>query len=133
MATDAHPIKPSDVRTREEIKPVLGGSLYGGIVPSDEKADVLLFSDAEAGAEYGYDDGWLLEEDELGPVFEYTGAGRSDQVFDGPLVRKTLPSSATPTRGARCISSSRWARCPAERPSDTATSGSSSSTQPNCT
>ncbi|WP_232544255.1 hypothetical protein [Streptomyces buecherae] len=83
MATDALPIKPGDIRTREEIKPVLGGSLYGGIVPANEKANVLLFSDAEAGAKYGYYDGWLQEEDELGPVFEYTGAGSGDQVFGG--------------------------------------------------
>ncbi|WP_254392605.1 hypothetical protein [Streptomyces buecherae] len=88
MATDALPIKPGDVRTREEIKPVLGGSLYGGIVPSDEKANVLLFSDAEAGAKYGYYDGWLQEEDELGPIFEYTGAGGGDQVFEGQRGQK---------------------------------------------
>ncbi|MBC3982825.1 hypothetical protein H8N01_09650 [Streptomyces sp. AC536] len=83
MATDALPIRPGDVHTREEIQPVLGGSLYGGIVPSDEKANVLLFSYARGGARFGYHDGWLREEDELGPVFEYTGAGSGDQVFGG--------------------------------------------------
>ncbi|MFE6778525.1 hypothetical protein [Streptomyces sp. NPDC057702] len=83
MAIDALPIKPGDIHTREEIQPVLGGSLYGGIVPSDVKANVLLFSDAEAGAKHGYYDGWLQEEDELGPVFEYTGAGGGEQVFGG--------------------------------------------------
>lgn len=33
---------------------------------------------------YGYHDGWLAEEDELGPVYEYTGAGaEGDQTFGG--------------------------------------------------
>lgn len=44
----------------------------------------MLFSDEAAGALYGYKDGWLAEEDELGRVFEYTGAGRvGHQTFGG--------------------------------------------------
>ncbi|MFB8350289.1 hypothetical protein [Streptomyces niveus] len=43
-----------------------------------------LYSDPDVGEQAGYYDGWLAEEDELGPVFEYTGAGKSgDQTFDG--------------------------------------------------
>ncbi len=44
----------------------------------------MLFSDISAGEQYGYRDGWLAEEDDLGPVFTYTGAGtRGDQTFGG--------------------------------------------------
>ncbi|WP_424706893.1 hypothetical protein [Kitasatospora acidiphila] len=44
-----------------------------------------LYSDPSVGEEHGYYDGWLAEEDELGPVFEYTGHGQvGDQTFDGP-------------------------------------------------
>ncbi len=44
----------------------------------------MLFSDIDAGKQYGYRDGWLAEEDDLGPVFTYTGAGtRGDQTFGG--------------------------------------------------
>ncbi|MFG2903939.1 helix-turn-helix domain-containing protein [Kitasatospora sp. NPDC048286] len=83
-ATTPNEIRPGDIRTRAEIKPVFGGSPQGGICPADEERNVLLFSDESAGALYGYKDGWLAEEDELGRVFEYTGAGRrGDQTFGG--------------------------------------------------
>ncbi|HZG06065.1 MAG TPA: hypothetical protein VE546_21220 [Streptomyces sp.] len=63
---------------------MFGGSTQGGICPSNETRSVNLYSDPEVGEKAGYYDGWLAEEDELGPVFEYTGAGKSgDQTFDG--------------------------------------------------
>ncbi|MEU2605991.1 hypothetical protein [Streptomyces albus] len=77
-------IKPGDVRTRAEIREAFGGSPQGGICPSEEKHSVNLYSDPDVGEKAGYYDGWLAEEDELGPVFEYTGAGKSgDQTFEG--------------------------------------------------
>lgn len=75
---------PGDVRTRADIREQLGGSPYGGICPSKEKKTVVLYSDLSAGKQYGYRDGWLSEDDDLGPIFEYTGAGaRGDQTFGG--------------------------------------------------
>jgi len=63
---------------------VFGGSPQGGICPSEDMHSVNLYSDPDLGEQAGYYDGWLAEEDELGPVFEYTGAGKSgDQTFDG--------------------------------------------------
>ncbi|MEU5975826.1 hypothetical protein [Streptomyces sp. NPDC047315] len=77
-------IEPGEVRTRAEIRPVLGGNPQGGICPSG--AHVSLYSDPDVGEQHGYYDGWLAEEDEQGPIFEYTGAGKSgDQTFDGQV------------------------------------------------
>ncbi|MFF4292522.1 hypothetical protein ACFY0N_02565 [Streptomyces vinaceus] len=84
MTTSAEAINPGDVRTRTEIRAAFGGSPQGGICPSEDKHSVNLYSDPDVGEQVGYYDGWLAEEDELGPVFEYTGAGKSgDQTFDG--------------------------------------------------
>ncbi|PKV82606.1 hypothetical protein [Streptomyces sp. TLI_146] len=82
MTTSIEVIKPGDVRTRTEIRAVFGGSPQGGICPADD--NVSLYSDPDVGERNGYYDGWLAEEDELGPIFEYTGAGKNgDQTFDG--------------------------------------------------
>ncbi len=71
------------VGTRAEITTVLGGSpLSGGICPAPKTSSVLLFSDPEVGEKLGYHDGWS-EEDEDGPVFEYTGHGPGMQTFEG--------------------------------------------------
>ncbi|MGW5353657.1 hypothetical protein ACWERV_24480 [Streptomyces sp. NPDC004031] len=84
MATSVAGINPGDVRTRSEIRAVFGGSPQGGICPSTSERSVNLYSDPDVGEKAGYYDGWLAEEDEMGPVFEYTGAGKSgDQTFDG--------------------------------------------------
>ncbi|MEV0116469.1 hypothetical protein AB0H77_25000 [Streptomyces sp. NPDC050844] len=84
MTTSPPAIKPGDVRTRAEIRQELGGSPQGGICPSDPKRTVVLFSDVNSGAQYGYRDGWLAEEDDLGAIFTYTGAGtRGNQTFGG--------------------------------------------------
>ncbi|GGR61650.1 hypothetical protein [Streptomyces roseolus] len=84
MTASVEVINPGDVRTRTEIRAAFGGSPQGGICPSDDMHSVNLYSDPDVGEKAGYYDGWLAEEDELGPVFEYTGAGKSgDQTFDG--------------------------------------------------
>lgn len=84
MTASVEVIKPGDVRTRTEIRAVFGGSPQGGICPSDSMHSVNLYSDPDVGERAGYYDGWLAEEDELGPVYEYTGAGKSgNQTFDG--------------------------------------------------
>ncbi|GGO58644.1 hypothetical protein GCM10012287_57250 [Streptomyces daqingensis] len=84
MAMSVEEIKPGDVRTRTEIRAVYGGSPQGGICPSEDKHSVNLYSDPDVGERAGYYDGWLAEEDELGRIFEYTGAGKcGDQTFNG--------------------------------------------------
>ncbi|MEU2179710.1 hypothetical protein [Streptomyces thermolilacinus] len=77
-------IKPGDIRTRAQLKELFGGSLQGGIIPSNTTDNVLLYSDHDSGKDYGYQDGWLAEEDEKGPIFEYTGQGvEGDQTLKG--------------------------------------------------
>ncbi|MGW2525118.1 hypothetical protein ACWC09_50915 [Streptomyces sp. NPDC001617] len=76
MTTLVPGFQPGDILTRAQIHPVLGGSGYAGICPAKEKRNVLLFSDSKIGERYGYRDGWLAEDDDLGPVFTYTGAGK---------------------------------------------------------
>ncbi|GAA3488559.1 hypothetical protein [Streptomyces cremeus] len=84
MTASVEVISPGDVRTRAQICPVFGGSSQGGICAAIDKGNVNLYSDPDVGEKFGYYDGWLAEEDELGAVFEYTGAGKSgDQTFDG--------------------------------------------------
>ncbi|WP_174545784.1 hypothetical protein [Nocardiopsis dassonvillei] len=83
MSSSAEKIEPGDIRTRDQIREVFGGSGQGGICASIEKKSVNLYSDPSVGEANGYYDGWLAEEDELGRVFEYTGAGKSgDQTLD---------------------------------------------------
>ncbi|MER7644347.1 MULTISPECIES: hypothetical protein [unclassified Streptomyces] len=84
MTTSTPGFQPGDILTRAEIHPILGGSGYAGICPAVEKQNVLIFSDSKTGERYGYRDGWLAEDDDLGPLFTYTGVGkRGNQVFKG--------------------------------------------------
>ncbi|WP_405664283.1 hypothetical protein [Streptomyces sp. RK9] len=84
MSTVAPSFQPGDILTRADIRKELGGSPQGGICPSVEKKTVVLYSDIKSGEQYGYRDGWLREEDRLGPIFEYTGAGtEGNQTFTG--------------------------------------------------
>ncbi|MCC9307394.1 hypothetical protein LN042_09820 [Kitasatospora sp. RB6PN24] len=84
MTISSDAITPGDIRTRAQIQKVYGGSGQGGICPAIEERSVNLYSDPSVGEKLGYYDGWLAEEDELGPVFEYTGHGKvGDQTFEG--------------------------------------------------
>lgn len=81
---DLSSIKPGLVTTRAEMKEVFGGGPQGGIIPSNTTPNILIYVDHDSGKKFGYEDGWLEEEDELGPVFEYTGQGtRGEQTFLG--------------------------------------------------
>ncbi|MEU3535663.1 MULTISPECIES: hypothetical protein [Streptomyces] len=63
---------------------LFGGGSQGGIISSKTTPNILIYVDHNSGKKYGYEDGWLAEEDELGPIFEYTGQGTSgDQTFMG--------------------------------------------------
>ncbi|MEV2274510.1 hypothetical protein AB0I72_02890 [Nocardiopsis sp. NPDC049922] len=87
MADD--PLEPGQLTTREEMKILFGGGQGQGIqpctkvLPETGRANVLLYTDPASGEKSGYFDGWVPEGDELGPIFEYTGAGEEDQVFLG--------------------------------------------------
>ncbi|WP_267883226.1 SAV_2336 N-terminal domain-related protein [Streptomyces sp. NRRL S-1868] len=75
---------PGQLTTRAEMKKLFGGGLQGGITPSTTTPNILIYSDHASGHRYGYYDGWLPENDEYGPLFEYTGAGTvGDQTFTG--------------------------------------------------
>lgn len=66
------------------MKERFGGGDQEGIILSKTTPNILIYTDHESGREYGYEDGWLEEEDEHGPVFEYTGKGRTGhQTFEG--------------------------------------------------
>jgi 5-methylcytosine-specific restriction protein A len=75
---------PGEITTRAVMKEVFGGGPQGGIITSTTSSNVLIYTDHDTGAAFGYKDGWLDEEDELGRVFEYTGAGtEGHQTFLG--------------------------------------------------
>jgi hypothetical protein len=81
---DLASIKPGLVTTRAAMKELFGGGTQEGIIPSTTTPNILIYVDHDSGKRYGYEDGWLAEEDELGPVFEYTGQGaRGHQTFLG--------------------------------------------------
>jgi 5-methylcytosine-specific restriction protein A len=106
MATKQSEVVPGTVLTRNGIMPIFGGGKYGGICPAVAERNVVLYSDEEAGAKFGYKDGWLAEEDEHGKVFEYTAAGtKGDQTFGGRYGGTTQRCSDMPNRAAPCGSS----------------------------
>ncbi|MET9758261.1 hypothetical protein ABZ016_04275 [Streptomyces sp. NPDC006372] len=81
---DLASIKPGLMTTRAAMKKLFGGGTQGGIIPSDSTPNILIYVDHDSGKKYGYEDGWLEEEDERGPIFEYTGQGtRGEQTFLG--------------------------------------------------
>ncbi|MFF5143616.1 hypothetical protein ACFY6U_28435 [Streptomyces sp. NPDC013157] len=81
---DIASIKPGLLTTRDEMKILFGGGNQAGIISSATTPNILIYVDHSSGKKYGYEDGWLDEEDALGPVFEYTGHGKvGDQTFLG--------------------------------------------------
>jgi 5-methylcytosine-specific restriction protein A len=81
---DLAALKPGLMTTRAAMKELFGGGTQGGIIPSNTTPNILIYVDHDSGKKYGYEDGWLEEEDEFGPVFEYTGQGtRGEQTFLG--------------------------------------------------
>ena len=63
-------LQPGDLIKRTDLHARYGGSRQGGIGPSAQTPNVLVFSDPRTGAQYGYLDHWE------GPVFHYTGEGQ---------------------------------------------------------
>ncbi|MBD3923291.1 hypothetical protein IEZ26_01550 [Nocardioides cavernae] len=62
------------VMTKAEITSLYGGSIYGGIEPSNTSPNVMLYTDPSEGVSHGYKfDEWAVGEP---GVFYYTGEGR---------------------------------------------------------
>jgi hypothetical protein len=67
-------ITPGEVTTRSEIQAKFGGATQGGIQPSATTANIMLFTDPDAGRQHGYDfDGWSATEP---GIYYYTGEGQ---------------------------------------------------------
>lgn len=64
-------LKPGATIKRTELHARFGGRAQGGIGPSGQTPNVLIFSDAKAGEPHGYYDGWQPD-----GCFHYTGEGQ---------------------------------------------------------
>ncbi|MFF1927289.1 hypothetical protein [Streptomyces sp. NPDC058228] len=70
-------LDPGRLTTRAEVAAVYGGSIHsGGIVVANESKMVFIYSDPSAGEEHGYTFDGRAQDDEFGPLYHYTGAGR---------------------------------------------------------
>ncbi|BCL30358.1 hypothetical protein ACFFS2_28920 [Streptomyces aurantiacus] len=78
------PLEPGQLTTRAKMKERFGGGVQEGIILSKSTPNILIYTDRESGSEYGYEDGWLEEDNDQGPIFEYTGKGPvGHQTFEG--------------------------------------------------
>ncbi|WP_153461647.1 EVE domain-containing protein [Streptomyces kaniharaensis] len=76
-AGDDWHLQPGEEIRRVELHDRYGGSRQGGISPSLQSKNVLLFTDASTGEQHGYEDVWISDDH-----FRYTGEGQiGDQVF----------------------------------------------------
>ncbi|WUD75255.1 YDG/SRA domain-containing protein [Streptomyces sp. NBC_00510] len=70
-------LKPGEEIRRVDLHNRYGGSRQGGISPSQQTDNILIFTDATAGPQHGYEDRW-----ESDGTFRYTGEGQiGDQTF----------------------------------------------------
>ncbi|RPK75690.1 hypothetical protein EES45_24700 [Streptomyces sp. ADI97-07] len=70
-------LAPGLITTRAEVAAVYGGSIHsGGIVVANESKMVFIYSDPSAGEEHGYTFDGRAQDDQFGPLYHYTGAGR---------------------------------------------------------
>lgn len=68
-------IEIGDITTRRAVMERYGGSRFGGIQPSRQSPNVLIYSDPTQGELHGYNfDGW--DPDPESPVYQYTGEGQ---------------------------------------------------------
>jgi len=63
-------LSAGDIIKRTELHQRFGGRRQGGIGPSKQSPNVLVFTDPRSGAQFGYNDRWE------GSVFHYTGEGQ---------------------------------------------------------
>ncbi|MET8969172.1 hypothetical protein [Streptomyces hydrogenans] len=67
---------PGLITTREEVVQAYGGSVFsGGIVPANDSNKVFVYSDPSVGEKHGYTFDGRADDDELGVLYLYTGAG----------------------------------------------------------
>jgi hypothetical protein len=64
-------LDPGDTIVRRELHDRYGGGRQGGMSPSAQSPNVMLFTDPKSGEQHGYYDGWASD-----GVFEYTGEGQ---------------------------------------------------------
>ncbi|ROO82945.1 hypothetical protein EDD29_0432 [Actinocorallia herbida] len=79
MSTQSLELVPGMLTTRAEVATAYGGSRFSGIEVSKKTNMIFIYSDPEAGEEYGYTFDGLAEPDEQGPLYLYTGEGKEDQ------------------------------------------------------
>lgn len=85
-------IRVNETLKRTAIQDLYGGQRYGGIATPTDSDNILIFTDPNAGAEFGYD-----KHEGQGPdgIYHYTGAGQSgDMTFSG-VNKAILESPAT--------------------------------------
>ena len=70
-AATAWHLKPGDIIKRTTLHGLYGGRQQGGIAPSSTSPNILLFTDAKSGEQWGYFDGWQAD-----GRFYYTGEGQ---------------------------------------------------------
>ena len=78
--TPAWTIAPGQSILRKELHEMYGGRRQGGVSPSAQSPNVMLFTDPKIGRLHGYNDGWAGDEGH--EVFHYTGEGQfGDQLM----------------------------------------------------
>ncbi|MFK0214944.1 hypothetical protein [Streptomyces sp. NPDC090298] len=75
--TQTFELMPGDFTTRDENAARFGCGKYQGIEPAVEAKKVIVYSDPAAGEEFGYTFDGRAEDDEYGPLYLYTGYGKS--------------------------------------------------------
>ncbi|WP_435057231.1 hypothetical protein [Streptomyces sp. bgisy060] len=68
---------PGRLTTREEIAAAFGCGTFQGIEPAVDAKKVFVYSDPSAGEAFGYTFDGRAEDDEYGPLYLYTGYGKS--------------------------------------------------------
>lgn len=85
-------LRVGDKIKRTELHARFGGRRQGGISPSRQSPNVMIFTDPRTGTKYGYTDGWH------DGVFHYTGEGQEgDQTLDqgnGAILRHSAEGRA---------------------------------------
>ncbi|MFD9608769.1 hypothetical protein ACFWWS_05335 [Streptomyces sp. NPDC059083] len=75
--TKTFELVPGRSTTRKVMKATFGCGTFQGIEPAVEAKMVVVYSDPSAGEEFGYTFDGRAEDDECGPLYLYTGFGKS--------------------------------------------------------
>lgn len=68
-------LQPGSITTRAQVAARYGGATQGGIQPSTQSPNVMVYTDPRAGRQHGYNfDGWSQDRS----AFYYTGEGQTD-------------------------------------------------------